>query len=287
MDTKQSPCCGGELIETISGSADQVRSAVQERYGKIAETRGSSCCGGGAQTRAYAEGIGYTSEELEQVPDEANLGLGCGNPTAVAELRPGEVVVDLGAGAGFDAFLAARRVAPNGRVIGVDMTLEMLRKARENAVKAGLADIVEFREGIIEELPVVSGSTDVVISNCVINLSPDKPKVFREIFRVLKPGGRIAVSDILLTEPLPTEVASLAGAYVACVGGAMVAEDYLAAIEAAGFVDIRWTRISAASLFQGMSNDPIVKEVVTKLGAERASKVAQSIWSYKMQARKP
>jgi arsenite methyltransferase len=287
MDTTQNSCCSGEVIETTAGSADRVRSAVRARYGKIAETRGSSCCASGGQTRAYAEEIGYTSEELDQVPEGANLGLGCGNPTALAELRPGDVVLDLGAGAGFDAFLAARKVAPNGRVIGVDMTLEMLRKARENAVKAGLADIVEFREGIIEELPVVSGSTDVVISNCVINLSPDKPKVFREIFRVLKPGGRMSVSDILLTEPLPREVASLAGAYVACVGGAMVDKDYLAAIEAAGFTDIRWTRTSAASLFQGISNDAIVKEVVTALGIERATKVAQSIWSYKIQATKP
>jgi ubiquinone/menaquinone biosynthesis C-methylase UbiE len=224
---------------------------------------------------------------LDQVPEEANLGLGCGNPTALAELAPGEVVVDLGAGAGFDAFLAARKVAPGGRVIGVDMTQEMLEKARENAVKAGLAGIVEFREGIIEELPVVSGSADVVISNCVINLSPDKPQVFREVFRVLKTGGRMAVSDILLTEALPGEVSGLISAYVSCVGGAMLAEDYFAAIEAAGFAEVQWTRTSAATLFQGATSDPIAQEVVAKLGKERAAAVAETIWSYKIQASKP
>jgi arsenite methyltransferase len=280
MDLETTPCCGAATNKAVPTSADEVRTMVRERYGKVADSGGSA--------RAHAEKIGYTSEDLEQAPEDANLGLGCGNPTALATLQPGEVVVDLGSGAGFDALLAARKVAPNGRVIGVDMTLEMLRKARENAVKAGLADIVEFREGIIEELPVVSGSADVVISNCVINLSPDKPKVFREIFRVLNSGGRIAISDILLTAALPAEVASVVGVYTGCVGGAMVAKDYLGAIEAAGFRGIRWTRVSAASLFEEFSsNDPVTREVIAKLGADRAAEVAQTIWSYKIEARRP
>jgi arsenite methyltransferase len=280
VDLETAPCCGVATNKAVPTSADEVRTMVREHYGKVADS--------GDSARAQAERIGYTSEDFEQAPEGANLGLGCGNPTALAALQPGEVVVDLGSGAGFDALLAARKVAPNGRVIGVDMTLEMLRKARENAVKAGLADIVEFREGTIEELPVVSGSADVVISNCVINLSPDKPKVFREIFRVLNSGGRIAISDILLTAPLPPEVASVVGVYTGCVGGAMVATDYLDAIQAAGFRDIRWTRVSAASLFEGFSsNDPVTREVIAKLGADRAAEVAQTIWSYKIEARRP
>jgi ubiquinone/menaquinone biosynthesis C-methylase UbiE len=287
MSLQDTPCCAPTPKKSVPESAEEVRSIVREGYGRVAESCGSSCCGATTDPRSYAESIGYTSDELDQAPEEANLGLGCGNPTALAELKPGEVVVDLGAGAGFDAFLAAQKVAPEGRVIGVDMTAEMLKKARENAVKAGFAGVVEFREGIIEELPVVSDSVDVVISNCVINLSPDKPKVFREVYRVLKPGGRMAVSDILLTAPLPPEVAELASAYVACVGGAMLADDYFAAIEAAGFVDVQQTRTSAASLFQAGTSDPIAQEVVAKIGAERAAEVAKTIWSYKIQAKKP
>ncbi|WP_197089714.1 arsenite methyltransferase [Mycobacterium nebraskense] len=281
MDLETAPCCGAATNKTVPASADDVRTVVREQYGTFAETRESP------SARAHAQKIGYTSEDLEQAPEGANLGLGCGNPTALAALQPGEVVVDLGSGAGFDALLAARKVAPNGRVIGVDMTLQMLRKARENAVKAGLADIVEFREGIIEELPVVSGSADVVISNCVINLSPDKPKVFREMFRVLHSGGRIAVSDILLTAALPPEVASVVGVYTGCVGGAMVDTDYLGAIQAAGFRDIHWTRVSAAPLFEANSDDPVVGEIIAKLGADRAAELAQTIWSYKIEARRP
>jgi len=281
MDPEATSCCDAATNKAVSTSADEARKMVRERYGNVA--------GSGGLADAHAEKIGYTSEDLQQVPEGANLGLGCGNPTALAALRPGEVVVDLGAGAGFDALLAARKVAPNGRVIGVDMTLEMLRKARENAAQAGLADIVEFREGIIEELPIVSGSADVVISNCVINLCPDKPKVFREMFRVLKSGGRIAISDILLTAELPAEVANMTDVYAGCVGGAVVATDYLDAIHAAGFRDIQWTRVSAASLFEGFSdsNDPVIQELIANLGADRAAEIAQTIWSYKIEASRP
>jgi ubiquinone/menaquinone biosynthesis C-methylase UbiE len=221
------------------------------------------------------------------VPEEANLGLGCGNPTAIAGLRAGEVVVDLGAGAGLDAFLAAARVGPTGRVIGVDMTPEMLARARENAARAGLARTVEFREGIIEELPVASGSADVVISNCVINLSADKERVFREAFRVLRSGGRLAVSDILLSEPLPEDVRGLAAAYVACVGGAMVAEDYLAAIARAGFVDVRTSRTSAALLYEGFVADPTIAAAIDAIGRERVAGIAATVYSYRIEARKP
>jgi arsenite methyltransferase len=277
----QPTVCGDVSTDAVSASADQVRSWVRERY---ANTTSS---GGAVET--HAERIGYTSEDLRQVPEGANLGLGCGNPTALAALQPGEVVVDLGSGAGFDALLAARKVAPTGHVIGIDMTREMLRKARENAVHAGLADLVEFREGIIEELPVVSGSADVVISNCVINLSPDKTQVFREIFRVLKSGGRIAISDILLTAQLPAEVTSVAAMYAECVGGAVLADTYLHAIREAGFGDIEWTRVSAAPLFEGFANtnDPVIQELLTNLGAERAAAIAQTLWSYKIEASKP
>jgi SAM-dependent methyltransferase len=182
--------------------------------------------------------IGYSPEELAAVPEDANLGLGCGNPTALAGLKPGETVLDLGSGAGIDCFLAARKVGPAGHVIGVDMTPEMLDRARDNARKSGL-DNVEFRLGEIENLPVADNTVDVILSNCVINLSTDKPRVFREAFRVLKPGGRLMVSDLALKKPLPPEIRGSVEAYVACVAGAMVKEDYLAAIRTAGFADVQ------------------------------------------------
>jgi SAM-dependent methyltransferase len=180
-----------------------------------------------------SEGIGYEADDLAQVPKEADLGLGCGAPIAHLALRPGETVVDLGSGPGLDAFLAARQVGPTGRVIGVDMTPEMLERARASAAKAGLAH-VEFREGRLERLPVESGSVDAVTSNCVINLVPDKAAVFAEIARVLKPGGRVVVSDIVLERPLPDAVAKDVLAWCGCVAGASERRDYLAMVEAAG-----------------------------------------------------
>ena len=218
-----------------------IKTVVREKYGEIAKGSstcgcGPSCCGGPdtATGRKIGEYIGYNSDELAAIPDGANLGLGCGNPLAHAAAKAGDVVLDLGSGAGMDAFLAAREVGPTGRVIGVDMTPDMVDRARENAGKAGF-DNVEFRLGEIEWLPVADASVDIIISNCVINLSPDKEAVFAEAFRVLKPGGRLVVSDLVLKQPLSDDVRHSVEAYVGCVAGASLHADYLAMMRAAGF----------------------------------------------------
>ncbi len=221
-----------------------IRDAVREGYAQIARETdagagccgpSASCCGGGAVESARR--FGYTEEEINTVGDGANLGLGCGNPTAIASLAPGETVLDLGSGAGFDCFVAARRVGDKGLVIGVDMTPEMLSRARGNADKLGARN-VEFRLGEIENLPVADASIDAVISNCVINLSPEKAKVFREIYRVLKPGGRVGVSDMALLRPLPEDVRADLTSYVGCVAGAVSVDEYLGHLRDAGFVDV-------------------------------------------------
>ncbi len=206
-----------------------VKKSVREHYGSIAKQGSScgcspkvtSCCGSASvdNARTISKDIGYSNEDINSVPEGANLGLGCGNPVALASLKKGETVLDLGSGAGFDAFLSAERVGPTGKVIGVDMTPDMLDRARENARK-GSYNNVEFRLGEIENLPVSNDSVDVIISNCVINLAPDKPRVFGEAFRVLKPGGRLMVSDIVLTKPLPAALKNSIEAYVGCVAGA-------------------------------------------------------------------
>ncbi len=217
-----------------SEDPEEIREKVREGYARVAE-RATGCCGGAPpEAESIARRIGYSEDELRAVPAGANLGVGCGNPTALASLRPGEVVLDLGAGAGFDALLAARQVGPQGRVIGVDMTDAMLEKARQNAARAGLAQ-VEFRKGTIEALPVDDESVDVVISNCVINLSPEKDRVFREAYRVLRPGGRMLISDLVLERPLPREVAESVDAYVGCIAGASLRETYLETVRKAGF----------------------------------------------------
>ncbi len=214
----------------------QIKKAVREGYAKIAKQR-KSCCGAGDLAEHVSKQIGYSEEELETVPQGANLGLGCGNPVAMASLREGEIVLDLGSGAGFDCFLVARKVGREGKVIGIDMTPEMIEKARENNEKGNFGN-VEFRLGEIENLPVADNFADVVISNCVINLSTDKRRVFAEAFRVLKPGGRIMVSDIVLLQPLPDAIKSSIEAYVGCIAGASSKEDYIEAIKAAGFKDV-------------------------------------------------
>jgi SAM-dependent methyltransferase len=216
---------------------------VREKYGEIAKSAAQGCCSGsggccgGSPADQIAEYVGYSPEQLAALPEGANLGLGCGNPLEHAAPQPGETVLDLGSGAGMDAFLAARAVGPTGRVIGVDMTPEMLEKARANAVRAGVTN-VEFRLGEIEHLPVPDASVDIIISNCVINLSPEKDQVFREVFRVLRPGGRMVVSDLVLVRPISEEIRRSVEAYVGCVAGAALRADYLKAISAAGFRDI-------------------------------------------------
>ncbi len=215
---------------------------VREKYGNIAAGGGpccstTSCCGDGNSLLQMGQRIGYSEVELAAAPEGANLGLGCGNPIALASLKMGETVLDLGSGAGFDCFLAAGRVGPTGKVIGIDMIPEMIERAQENARKDGVENI-EFRLGDIEHLPVEDGSVDVISSNCVINLAPDKNLVFQEAHRVLKPGGRFVVSDIVLTKPLPEFVKNSVAAYVGCVAGAALREDYLEAMRQAGFENV-------------------------------------------------
>jgi len=227
--------------------AHEVRDEVREGYARIARSAGSCCsgspcCGQGEGADAVARQLGYDEEELSALPEGANMGLSCGNPTALASLQPGEVVLDLGCGGGLDVFLAARRVGPQGRAIGVDMTPEMVSKARRNTDSfrrsCGL-DNVEFRLGEIEHLPVADTSVEVVISNCVINLSPDKPQVWREIARVLKPGGRVAVSDLALLRPLPQAVRESAEALIGCIAGAVLIEETDSMAREAGLTQIR------------------------------------------------
>jgi arsenite methyltransferase len=211
--------------------SDQLLESVKSKYGAVAE---STLSNDHAGVQAVAEAFGYTAEELTSIPAEANMGLSCGNPTATAHLRPGEVVVDLGSGGGLDVFLAAKLVGPTGRAIGIDMTTAMIERARANAHTGGY-DNVEFYQSTIDQIPLPDASVDCVISNCVLNLAPDKPAVFREIARVLKPGGRVAVSDIALKHELPEAVAQSLAAYVGCISGAIKIEDYKNGLLAAGF----------------------------------------------------
>jgi len=219
---------------------DNKKDQVKESYGKIAQSGGSCCCGssgsccGGSSADTATQELGYKAADLGSIPQEANLGLGCGNPTAFASLQEGETVLDLGSGAGIDCFIAAQKVGKSGKVIGVDMTPEMIKRAQENAVKGNYGN-VEFRLGDIEQLPVEDKSVDVIISNCVINLTPDKKQAFREAFRVLKPGGRLMVSDMVLLKELPESVKGSVETYVACIAGAVLKDEYLAAVKSAGF----------------------------------------------------
>jgi ubiquinone/menaquinone biosynthesis C-methylase UbiE len=227
----------------MNKNTKNIKQLVKAGYGKIAQQGSSccstsSCCGNANLAKNISKTVGYSDEEMNVVPQEANLGLGCGNPVAIASLKEGEVVLDLGSGAGFDAFLVSSRVGPTGRVIGVDMTPEMVKKAGENAKKGNYKN-VEFRLGEIEKLPIEDNSVDVIISNCVINLSPEKQKVFEEAFRVLKPGGRLMISDLVLVKELPDSIKQSVEAYIGCLAGAVMKDEYIRFIENAGFRDIR------------------------------------------------
>jgi len=257
---------------------DEIRKAVRGRYGKIAGQKpdeaspcgpASSCCSGASccpppacsgEAPDLSRQMGYTPEELAAAPEGANMGLGCGNPQAIAALQPGEVVLDLGSGGGFDCFLAAARVGPSGRVIGVDMTPEMVERARANAGSGGYAN-VEFRLGEIEHLPVADASVDVVISNCVINLSPDKGAVLAEAFRALRPGGRLAVSDVVAVGEVPDEIRNDPDLYSGCVAGAVSRDEYERTLRGAGFADVRVeVRRDSASLVSQWSSEIRVED---------------------------
>jgi SAM-dependent methyltransferase len=275
------------------GKLDQpetVRDTVREGYARIAQSGGScasSCCGGAVAADQMAKRIGYEEEELATLPEGANMGLSCGNPTAMASLQPGEVVLDLGSGGGFDVFIAGQKVGPTGRAIGVDMTPEMVSKARRNAAayreRTG-SDNVEFRLGEIEHLPVADNIADVVISNCVINLSPDKPQVWREIARVLRPSGRVAVSDLALLRPLPQEIREMVEALIGCVAGAALVEETRQVAEAAGLVNIVLTPMSGYIESMTDWQDPLYRKITAHLPA--GTKPGDFVTSLSVSARK-
>jgi len=272
---------------------EKIKKVVKEGYAKIVKQDSSccapvnSCCGSTNLAQDISKKIGYTEEELKAVPEGANLGLGCGNPIALASLREGETVLDLGSGAGFDCFLAADRVGKNGKVIGVDMTPEMIEKARENTKKGNYGN-VEFRLGEIENLPVADNSVDVLISNCVINLSTDKRRVFMEAFRVVKPGGRLIISDIVLLKELPDFIKNSVEAYIGCLSGAMLKDEYIKVVKDAGFQEVKLIDEKPFPI-ECMANDPTAKAIIKNLRipSEKVKEVASSVVSMKVQGIKP
>jgi len=280
---------GGEEMR----KKEEIKKVVKQGYARIAKQKGSccgpvqSCCRNFDIVRDISKKIGYTEEELTVVPEGANLGLGCGNPVALASLKEGEVVVDLGSGAGFDCFLAAQKVGKKGKVIGVDMTPEMIEKARENA-KKGKYENVEFRLGEIENLPVADNSCDIVISNCVINLSPDKRRVFAEAFRVLKPGGRLMISDIVLLKNLPDFIKNSIEAYIGCLSGAIMKDEYIRIIKEAGFQDVKIIDETHFPI-ECMDNDLTAKAVMEhmKISPEKISEIANMVISIRVFGVKP
>jgi len=306
-------CSGSATTSTTTPSGDQVREKVREGYAEIARSGqwsgvrpasapvndDAGCCGGASSggggccgpttltPEQVAIAVGYAGEDLTLLPEGANMGLSCGNPTALASLAPGEVVLDLGSGGGFDCFIAGPKVGPEGRVIGVDMTPEMLAKARRNIAgyreQSGL-DNVEFRLGEIESLPVADASVDVIISNCVINLSPDKRRVWREIARVLKPGGRVAVSDLALIKPLPQGVRDDLEALVGCIAGAELVDDMRTGVLDAGLTDLEMT--AKPQYVEAMTNweDPLYKKIASALPA--GEKISDYVVSLDIKARR-
>lgn len=270
-----------------------IKKLVREGYAKIA-TKGTagcapvkSCWGTADKAESISREVGYTDDDLGAVPEGANLGLGCGNPVALASIREGDIVLDLGSGAGIDCFLAASKAEKTGRVIGVDMTPEMLDRARENAKKGGYEN-VEFRLGEIEHLPVGDNSVDIIISNCVINLAPDKGQVFREAYRVLKPRGRLMVSDIVLLKGLPEAIKGSVEAYIGCLSGAILKDEYLDAIRAAGFGEVSVVDESAFPV-KLMANDPTAQAIIENLEIpdEQMRDVANAVASIKVRGIKP
>ncbi len=272
----------------------KIRKVVREGYARVAREANSccsastaSCCAPTSSAENISTKIGYSQEELKRVPEGANLGLGCGNPVALASLRESETVLDLGSGAGLDCFLAVKKVGAKGKVIGVDMTPEMIDKARGNAQKEGYEN-VEFRLGEIENLPVSDESIDIVISNCVINLSPDKRRVFDETFRVLRPGGRLMVSDIVLLKELPDFIKNSPQAYVGCISGAMMKDECLGAIKAAGFQEVRIVGETSFPL-ECVTDSAVAKEAIEDAGLSRdeLKDAVDSIASIQVYAEKP
>jgi SAM-dependent methyltransferase len=268
----------------------EIKKNVRQGYAKVAResspccTPSTSCCSTSAET--ISEGIGYSQEEMSSVPEGSNLGLGCGNPTALASLKEGETVLDLGSGAGFDCFLAAKAVGQKGKVIGIDVTPEMIDKARENARKGEYTN-VEFRLGEIENLPIDDNTADIVISNCVINLSPDKARVFKETYRVLKPGGRIMVSDIVLLRELPEPIQKSVAAYIGCISGAMIKNEYLKTIKSAGFSDVEVIEETVFPV-EYIANDPTTQAILNdiKVPMENIMDFARSVVSINVKAKK-
>jgi SAM-dependent methyltransferase len=257
-----------ELINTGDKKMEhgETKKMVKQAYGKIATSdRGCGCDTCGPDANDFAKTIGYSDDELKIIPTESNLALSCGNPTALAGLKEGETVLDLGSGAGFDCFLAAAKVGNSGKVIGVDMTPEMIEKASINAEKHGVKN-VEFRLGDIETLPVEDNSIDVVISNCVINLSPDKEKVFHEVYRVLKPGGRVAISDIALRKELPLKIMESINAYIGCISGAEPVDDYKSIVQSAGLKNVTITEKGVSCCVDPDTQDPIGRALLDSLG---------------------
>ncbi|MFV1978218.1 MAG: arsenite methyltransferase [Myxococcota bacterium] len=267
-------------------SSNLLREAVSKSYGKVAENATRDPDGAAPRAADAARRVGYEAEQLDAIPEGANLGVGCGNPTAIDALRTGEIVVDLGCGAGMDSFLAARAVGPKGKVIGVDMTDAMLVKARANARAVGSSN-VEFRKGYIEALPIEDESVDVIISNCVVNLSPEKHKVYAEAYRVLRPGGRLMVSDVVLERELPELVLQSIDAYVGCVGGASLREPYLQTIRDAGFGEVRVDREACFGDAIDL-DDPTIQEAMKRLGIDReqAREYGRSVTSLHIFAKK-
>lgn len=272
---------------------DEIRNVVRSVYARFAMAGSSccpeahACCGSAPAVDEIGKRIGYSDEELKKVPEGASFGLGCGNPVALASLQEGEIVLDLGSGAGFDCFLAAGQVGTSGRVIGVDMTPEMLAKARDNAVLGGFSN-VEFRLGEIEHLPVPDSHVDAMISNCVINLSPEKDQVFREAFRVLKGGGRLMVSDIVLLRELPGALKESIAAYVGCVAGAVLKDAYLEAMRSAGFENVQ---VLSEDVFPAdlVAHDPTAQAIIEglQLSETEWKDLAHSVISMKVAAVKP